>query len=78
MADEERSIKDIIGEAVQSTSDRVHEGGALNTGWVMLGQWSTFEGGQMMTIATSEQLPTWAIRGLLTEALADLDAAQRG
>lgn len=80
MADEEqhRTVTEIIGEAVQSTSDRVSETGAMNTGWIMLSTWTDFEGRQMMTIATSEKLPTWSIRGLLSEALSDLDTAQRG
>jgi hypothetical protein len=76
MADEQRSVNDIISEAVQATSDRVSETGAMNTGWVMLATWTDFDGRQMMTVSTSEKLPTWSIRGLLEETLADLSHPQ--
>lgn len=74
MAEEQqRNPNDIIDEAVQSLAGLVSEDGAVCTGWVLISQWSGVDGTQAMGYQTGEQTATWTQRGLLHEALSDLD-----
>jgi hypothetical protein len=71
MADEKHP-NDIIDEAIQSLAGVVNQEGSVCTGWVLVSQWSTVEGGQAMAYQVAHNTATWTQRGLLSEALSDL------
>jgi len=71
--DEKKHPNDVIDEAVQATASSVSEVGAVCTGWVLVTQWSKVDGGQAFGVQASDNMATWTRRGLLAEALNDVE-----
>lgn len=78
MAETQRSRREILDEAFEEMSPTIAdgEGVAMCTGYVVLAEWSDSNGRIWMTTSTADRMPSWRARGLLSEALADLDRAE--
>lgn len=77
---EESSPQDVIAVAIASTGPSmardIESEGVMCTEWVSVAGWTDAEGRWWMTTTRSRDAPAWRIRGLLAEAIADLDQGE--
>lgn len=71
---EQKTRREILEAALEEMSPTVGAAeAAVCTGYILVAEWSDLDGKTWMTQNGAHKQPAWRTRGLLAEALADLD-----
>lgn len=68
----EREPRDVLADAIASTSRSIDADGAMCTGWVVIAEWTGADGAYWVSRLADEATPRWRLKGLLRDALDDL------